>query len=539
LSPERSTKATRIAKETTPGRQDGPTNKARQRLHAEITKAQKSKITVSLNGKIFDCDFSTMLDSVEESTPCPEEVYIRLRLEHPDKKSHAPTVEWEMLNQGGEKQKSFQEHLKGNLYGVESAYVLDTQNHGSDTPSFMPPSTEKRVNGKSAKAVYMRDAMFDAMSSVAGLGLEMKGKETTSADMLSQDFAVLAQALGRVRVVRAVAGHVGRYVLLAVGPTSAWALVLTRHNHIGPSDSPDEKIDILRVNSKDVNEIWSAVTDAELQHPGWSLTRDGRMLACALADMQLPIFFCLVKHRSCRVYDITLPQYYEDAQGTKLGVCSVDAPDFVIKLTETEGHKREVCALKLLLPDYALGHVELQERGAGTIPDRLRNRQQFVESLEQGFRSLIVPEEKESDFVGKESLWWLKAPPLSDDTTGGALIMRQGEKMEAFTASTAPDIFQDLSRCLHAAHEKGLVHCDIRWCNVLRFQGCCQLIDWDRSRKVGEMLVLSPGSNQWKAAGPRARSTRGPIAWSICHDHDMLTRFFISAHCPSLLLPAS
>lgn len=97
-------------------------------------------------------------------------------------------------------------------------------------------------------------------------------------------------------------------------------------------------------------------------------------------------------------------------------------------------------------------------------------------------------------------------------------------------------------RSLDAIHDAGIVHCDIRLCNIRSFgDRGFQLIDYDCSAAVdqttGEAQVrIEHGTTQAEMAGQRVRSllqaeTSTEVSWKLHDDYAMAMKMALDHWC--------
>jgi hypothetical protein len=112
---------------------------------------------------------------------------------------------------------------------------------------------------------------------------------------------------------------------------------------------------------------------------------------------------------------------------------------------------------------------------------------------------------------------------------GGTIIMRCGDlSAQAFDPKVVlpKNIWADLINSLDLAHKAGILQCDLRRSNFVRFNDSWQLVDYSLSCEANSENPdeMEPGA-QLECAGIGVRNlhkTNGPIYWTRIDDYQML-----------------
>ena len=107
--------------------------------------------------------------------------------------------------------------------------------------------------------------------------------------------------------------------------------------------------------------------------------------------------------------------------------------------------------------------------------------------------------------------------------------MRNGQKV---VRMDDPGLCEGVCRSLRLAHSVGILHCDLRLSNVLRFGSHdFQLVDFGLScttdNKYNNPYDLQLGGSQASSVGPRLRQLlkeeeKPSVAWTVADDYEML-----------------
>ena len=125
--------------------------------------------------------------------------------------------------------------------------------------------------------------------------------------------------------------------------------------------------------------------------------------------------------------------------------------------------------------------------------------------------------------------WW-DSFPKTEEGGGGAIIMRIGEMSarKAFDQEHAlsKSVCSDLIKSLQLAHLAGILQCDLRRSNFVRFQGTWQVIDYSLCAAVDSNTpyTMVPGA-QAECAGYRVKKKREEnqtFKWTEKDDYQML-----------------
>jgi len=145
-----------------------------------------------------------------------------------------------------------------------------------------------------------------------------------------------------------------------------------------------------------------------------------------------------------------------------------------------------------------------------------------------------VPAYFREDKAYDKKCWWLKEENLH---RGGVIVMQYGKRIRKFT----PESLDSISEWLDIIHKCDIIHCDIRYPNVLEFKGKAQLIDFGLAKRLlGCAFVWIHVYGKYgrcKGSGWRVRKLvkdnggEADVQWRIQDDNDMVAQMVFIVSC--------
>jgi hypothetical protein len=258
------------------------------------------------------------------------------------------------------------------------------------------------------------------------------------------------------------------------------------------------------------------ITQLADRNPNFFYSEDGAVICAAMNKIGVTSWCCRIKaiaQSQLIVYGVTVPRVYQSDRNHIVGVnVTTKGFTYAVKIIRDDYiFQKESRALKKIAmvagPNsnfYALGSVP-----ASGVPE---------------WFCTIVEWEKGFQFKGSGHYWWDR----SFDTVtkkGGTIIMRCGDlSAQAFDPKVAlpKNTWADLINSLDLAHKAGILQCDLRRSNFVRFNDSWQLVDYSLSCEANSENPdeMEPGA-QLECAGIGVRNlhnTNGPIYWTRIDD---------------------
>jgi hypothetical protein len=380
---------------------------------------------------------------------------------------------------------------------------------------------------KQTSGVHPFSAKPDLTSLAGPILFEIKPAAAAEGGTTPNCTSVLAQAVGRVFVMRSVYAHLKKIVVFAVTPASAWVVVFTRndvHSYKRPQSS-FEDVTMSAIKHKDILPLWRGVTDACKKDPSWYLTPDGPHILRFLQTLGCNPRTCITKLHaasSSRVYTVSLPSMYRYPRvGTKKGASVVGAlrqkPDFCIKVVlDDDKFKGELSAVMAVKDRFnqqrkkqddplfymlggwscAVEPSSQKKRGRSQDFETISNATSIRSSINRGVIEIV----HDVSSSPKLAYNWMSVENTRK-VGGGCFAMRLGRAVHGVVTEAMAN---GICTTLRACQEAGVYHCDIRKSNVLEFEnGHYQLIDFDHAVPADASRFVLQEGGQLESLGPR------------------------------------
>eukprot|EP00597_Dinobryon_sp_UTEXLB2267_P002739 CAMPEP_0170072194 /NCGR_PEP_ID=MMETSP0019_2-20121128/9897_1 /TAXON_ID=98059 /ORGANISM="Dinobryon sp., Strain UTEXLB2267" /LENGTH=556 /DNA_ID=CAMNT_0010281051 /DNA_START=143 /DNA_END=1813 /DNA_ORIENTATION=- len=402
------------------------------------------------------------------------------------------------------------------------------------------PSSSPIEKGDSV-AVKKRKRDSDEMA------FDIEGQAENNCSVLSME--VITLALSRLFVLRSVYAQLSKAIVFAVGTRSAWIVIFERQLE---DDERGEYIHMYRIRRKSVSPLWSAISLQMKMNSKWFLTEDAEILNEAIMHLGVhPIGTVsqLVECSGHRVYGVSFPRIYSSYAywSTSALGCTANVASFAIKIFHREvKFRREAQYLervkeqyhKLYEEDdicfYMLATGEVDTSKPSKVIEEVSHKQINDYTAQYIFSKIgtVVKNLKLRSKVYFPEKCWDCLMHSRSDNFGGYILMRYGHKVHIDESNKAA-IADSVMKSLEAAHAVGIVHCDIRPSNILRFEDEAdrnkyQLIDFGHAVDTNDEVKFRDRI-QYECRGRRFRRNfiGDKVSWGTEDDYQMLVRMLL------------
>ena len=350
---------------------------------------------------------------------------------------------------------------------------------------------------------------------------------------INDDWDVLQQTMSRLLTTANLNALLKVMVGFSITSRHCYVLVFQRwfddHRHL------HQKITIVKINVATVCELWRNLS--YLGEPSTYFMNDDYIsIYQTIKLLGYPPEYCritLVGFSISRVYCITFPGWFDRFLGIEEGKI-----DLAIKicLNDRKGIQ-EINCLRTVAKSIQATKSQFQNES------KYNNFEFYARGAVDGDRidwfdanrmivANIIPQlqNKFTSIFEDGDVWW--RPQLDHDLLCNTIIMDCGLPLKP-SKEYYDEILNDIQTSLYFIHNAGLVHCDIRKYNIIKFTTGWQLVDFDYARRVNGEILIDLESNQYKASGQAVHSLASGINpelniksynWRIDDDYQMLSK---------------
>eukprot|EP01041_Mallomonas_annulata_P011193 gene11193-23381_t len=349
----------------------------------------------------------------------------------------------------------------------------------------------------------------DLSSSALPMLLEAKAHDNDrppTDKILQIDKEVILQGLDRLWAQLSFSGVLSKVVVFATTGVFNWCLLFTRST--GYCEPMVERLDIITISSLQLDSLWEDITTTAVEQGcQYYLTDDGSLVYQSLHKLTIPYLKCRIRYVAginAKVYTVTLPN-------DKSEISAIEATWAIKVVRSTEEFRREAEALRDVKLEwdstttgrqfYALGASDYNNSSYGSwISQELRND---VASILQSFPNEMPSKKRKLRNKSTKKPWWITIGEAQEQY-GGIIFMKVGEItlaefLKVSNQDTTP-IYDQIIESLNVMHRVNLCHCDIRNCNIMKFDNNWHLIDFDLSCVENAVINVYPDTEQFKSA---------------------------------------
>eukprot|EP01041_Mallomonas_annulata_P007731 gene7731-15809_t len=384
----------------------------------------------------------------------------------------------------------------------------------------------------------------DLISTALPMLLECKSEIRVNKErLITTDIDAIHQGLDRIWTHLTFSAALSKIVVFVTTGYFSWCLVFLREIRIF-DQSISESLDIVSISPEQLDFLWQDITAMAVKYgKKYYLTPDGPMLYRSLKELGLPCTHCRINYsagRKSKVYTITLTD-------KNLEVSSVN-PTWAIKIVRDDSNFfRESKTLEKINSQwdhtgtnktfYALGALDCK-----LTPNRSWMSERLLVNVTQVMKTISKKKRKFADMMA-DGCWWSTLSEVIGEECegeeeckgegGGAIFMKVGQRTLNQTYSNPQQILSivgdEIFTSLQAIHASNILHCDIRPCNIMKFDDGWQIIDFDLSCKKGKKIKLIPDTGQFKYCpeDAKALSVGEKVVWSKQYDNRMLLKCFL------------
>ena len=423
-------------------------------------------------------------------------------------------LDFRILRQEGET--SFQNgHFQKYFFNVEAAKALDLSKSTAVDGPFLKPATTVDGEGYVVSALTAKP---DGTSTVVPMDIEIKSDTSNSDNLASVDYEVLQQAVERVTMRMRNQGYLKMAFAFAVTGRSAWYLMVER-----PEMLKKAKLWVDRVDHDAVGDLWMHLTKLAEREAGFFFSEDGFGICDAIRKIGVKPCCCRVKalaKSQSGVYGVTVPRQYRQSNGAGFFGVAVQPKDITYAIKIIRDHDTYTTESKALQEIAAKAGSGSDFYALGCVPNGAGDATRFATLNEWAAGT---------QFETTQEYWW-DCLQGTEEGTGGAIIMRNGEttaQKEFYAEHCLPkSVCSDLVKSLQLAHSAGILQCDLRRSNFVRFHGTWQVIDYSLSAVIESKTTYTMEAGaQADCAGYRVKEMCNAgmdFEWTEKDDYQML-----------------
>jgi hypothetical protein len=336
--------------------------------------------------------------------------------------------------------------------------------------------------------VFAFNGRSDCVSIVRPWFIEFKGGSHSeeydcgNVELITEDWALIQQCIDRVCCTAALNSHYSVVGAFGVTCTRLWVTVFRREWIDNGAKEPSlrERVHILRSEPNNLSHLWALLTEeAVLNRDLMFVDRtDSAYLTSFLNGVSMIHGYCkssVAGASSSNVYSMGVPGGYT-AKQDKCNVGRVgDTKHVSVKIIRNRDHFERECRCVKQISEY-LHQTDLDAAKkfyvAGTWQYGSCSYEPLSAQWAQFFHDVnrnavaFLSKSLEANTIHGLTPWWLYTPAPRKCEAGGIIIMRCAD----VGAEPGLKMFADAQEWLRHIHDAGVLHCDLKFQNMLLFR---------------------------------------------------------------------